>query len=75
MSIIYNVYSFDLCKTKSMISNVSNQSNMLISILQKEGMKSLYKGLYVNIGRQIPLNLIRFGLLEMFKTRYNSKQI
>ena len=54
----------DMCKTRTM----NHCKNATIStIVRNEGLFSLWKGIYVNIGRQIPLNLIRFSILEIFK--------
>ena len=55
----------DLCKSRTM-NNCTNAS--IITIVKNEGGFALWKGLYVNLGRQIPLNLIRFTCLEFFKT-------
>jgi|UniRef100_A0A6C0BPV2 solute carrier family 25 oxoglutarate transporter 11 len=55
----------DLCKTRNM-NNIKNSS--ISNIIRNEGVFSLWKGIYANIGRQIPLNLIRFSFLEYFKT-------
>lgn len=65
-SIITSILSnpVDVCKTR-MMTNKHNQS--IVSLVVKEGVISMYKGLYMNICRQVPLNLIRFSLLETFK--------
>jgi hypothetical protein len=54
----------DLCKTRTM-NQCENAT--ITKIVRNEGFVSLWKGIYVNIGRQIPLNLIRFSILELFK--------
>ena len=54
----------DLCKTRTM-NRCENAT--ITTIVRNEGFFSLWKGIYVNIGRQIPLNLIRFSILELFK--------
>jgi hypothetical protein len=54
----------DICKTRS-INNQTN--NTIASIIEKEGLFSLKRGLIANTGRQVPLNLIRFTFLEFFK--------
>lgn len=53
----------DVCKNRMMcgIKNVSIQN-----IVRNEGVLSLWKGLHLNICRQIPLNIVRFGFLECF---------
>lgn len=55
----------DLCKSRTM-NNCTNSS--IVYIVKNEGFLALWKGLYMNLGRQIPLNLIRFTCLEFFKT-------
>ena len=64
-SIITSVISnpIDLCKTRT-INNI--QPSTIFEIIKKEGILSLWKGLEANICRQIPLNLIRFGLFEVY---------
>lgn len=54
----------DLCKSRRM-NNCINSS--IIKIIKNEGTWSLWKGLQINLARQIPLNLIRFTSLEFFK--------
>ena len=54
----------DMCKTRTM-NHCKNAT--ITTIVRNEGFFSLWKGIYVNIGRQIPLNLIRFSILEIFK--------
>lgn len=54
----------DMCKTRTM-NRCKNAT--ITTIVRNEGFFSLWKGIYVNIGRQIPLNLIRFSILELFK--------
>ena len=54
----------DLCKTRTM-NQCENAT--ITKIVRNEGFCSLWKGIYVNVGRQIPLNLIRFSILEFFK--------
>lgn len=55
----------DLCKTRTM-NQCDNAT--ITKIVRNEGFVSLWKGIYVNIGRQIPLNLIRFSILELLMT-------
>jgi len=51
----------DLCKTRIM-NNTPNQT--ISEIIQKEGFRSLSKGMLANVSRQIPLHFVRFSLLE-----------
>jgi hypothetical protein len=69
-SIITGILSnpIDICKTRTMNNHVNGQ---LHTIIKKESVTALWKGLNANIGRQIPLNLIRFSFLEFFKKLYN----
>lgn len=55
---------YDLCKSRTM-NNCKNST--IVNICKNEGVLSLWKGLHMNLGRQIPLNLIRFSFLEFFK--------
>jgi hypothetical protein len=54
----------DVCKNRA-INNKENVS--IFNIIHKEGIISLWKGLSINITRQIPLNLIRFSLFEFYR--------
>jgi len=54
----------DVCKNRA-INNKENVS--IFNIIHKEGIISLWKGLSINIARQIPLNLIRFSLFEFYR--------
>lgn len=65
-SIITGILSnpIDVCKTRTMNNHVNGG---LYTIIRKEGITALWKGLNANIGRQIPLNFIRFSFLEFFK--------
>lgn len=58
---------FDLCKSRTM-NNCTNST--IINIIKKEGVFSLWKGLHFNLGRQVPLNLFRFGFVEFFKQSF-----
>lgn len=53
----------DVCKTRT-INNV--YPNAILNIIKKEGLFALWKGVNVNMCRQIPLNIIRFGCFEMY---------
>jgi hypothetical protein len=55
---------FNICKNRA-INNKENVS--IFNIIHKEGIISLWKGLSINITRQIPLNLIRFSLFEFYR--------
>jgi len=55
----------DLSKTRTM--NKCDNATMT-NIIRNEGITSLWKGVCLNIGRQVPLNLIRFSFLELFKS-------
>lgn len=65
-SIVTSVLSnpVDVCKTRIMAG--APQQNLL-SLISTEGVGAMYKGLYMNLCRQVPLNLIRFGFLGTFK--------
>jgi len=62
---------FDIAKSRLMHSNNHTKYNGTISvisyILKNEGPISLTKGLNAAILRQIPLNLLRFNLVEILK--------
>jgi hypothetical protein len=64
-SIITSIISnpIDLCKTRT-INNIHPCT--VFEIITKEGFLSLWKGLEANLCRQIPLNLIRFGLFDFY---------
>lgn len=65
-SIVTSVLSnpVDVCKTRIM---AGGQQQNLFSLISTEGVGAMYKGLYMNLCRQVPLNLIRFSFLETFK--------
>lgn len=54
---------FDLCRIRRMNNNYTNT---ISSIVKKEGLFALLKGLHMSIARQVPLNIVRFGCLEFF---------
>ena len=64
-SIITSLLSnpIDVCKNRVMCGN---KDVSIPNIVRSEGMLSLWKGLHLNVCRQIPLNIVRFGFLECF---------
>lgn len=64
-SIITSLFSnpLDVCKNRA-INNIENTS--IFSIVQKEGVSALWKGVSLNVARQIPLNLLRFSFFEFY---------
>lgn len=68
-SIITSVASnpIDVCKTRTINGHTNNT---LSSIIEKEGITALKKGLLANTARQVPLNLIRFTFLEFFRKHF-----
>ena len=56
----------DVCKSRVMSSGDMEASSVL-RIVAAEGLGALWKGCAASTARQIPLNLTRFGLLDLFK--------
>ena len=54
----------DVCKTRKMNNNINYKMK---DIIQKENICALWKGVIASSFRQIPLNLIRFSLLDFYK--------
>lgn len=61
----------DLCKSRVMNSM---QNTSIVSIIKREGLRAMWKGCSASMARQIPLNLTRFGLLDIFKRMFNVPQ-
>ena len=69
-SVITSVVSnpIDVCKTRTM-NNI--QPNTIMSIIKEESIHGLWKGVEMNLCRQIPLNIIRFGLFELYSNAFS----
>lgn len=53
----------DVCKNR-IVCDIKNVS--VSNIIKNEGISTLWKGWHLNLGRQVPLNLTRFGFFELF---------
>lgn len=58
----------DVCKTRKMNNSINYKMK---DIIKKEGVLSLWKGVTASSFRQIPLNLIRFSLLDFYKNLFS----
>lgn len=69
-SLITSILSnpLDVCKTRMM---TNKENNNIYKLIRNEGSTAIYKGLSMNICRQVPLNLLRFSFLETFKFLMN----
>lgn len=69
-SVVTSVVSnpIDLCKSRVM-NSMRNTS--VANIVKQEGVLAMWKGCSASIARQIPLNITRFGTLEVFKRLLN----
>ena len=56
----------DVCKSRIMSSG-DREASSVLRIVAAEGLGALWKGCAASTARQIPLNLTRFGLLDLFK--------
>lgn len=64
----------DVCKTRVMSAAGRNATISIGRIIASEGGLALWKGCGASAARQIPLNLTRFGLLDMFKCLLNVRE-
>ena len=64
----------DVCKTRVMSAAGKNAPISMGRIIASEGVLALWKGCGASITRQIPLNITRFGLLDVFKNLLNVRE-
>lgn len=64
----------DVCKTRVMSAAGRNAPISMGRIIANEGVLALWKGCGASIARQIPLNITRFGLLDVFKGLFNVRE-
>lgn len=64
----------DVCKTRVMSNAGRNAPIKMGCIIASEGVLALWKGCGASIARQIPLNITRFGLLDVFKGLFNVRE-
>ena len=53
----------DVCKNR-IVCDIKNVS--ISNVIKNEGILTLWKGWYLNLGRQVPLNFTSFGFFELF---------